>query len=638
MCGIAGKILFGRDALVSREAVVAMTSALAHRGPDDSGYHFAPNVGLGHRRLGRVRSRAERQPFANLGETAWIALDGEIHNAAALRWELERHRRVFRTTSDAEVVVQGYGEWGDQVVARLRGAFAFALWDGRLERLLIGRDRLGVRPLHYAVLDGRGLVFASEIKALLEDPEVPRDWDPAAVREYIALGYVPSPTTLFRRILKVPAGHLLTAQRGRIRVTQYWDLALLGEAAHPGAAPRAPKTRDHVERFDEVLRDAVGVQASDHGATVASMSGDVESAIVAGCLAERTPGQVITTEIAFDAAQAAKDASRARSLARHFGCQHHTDVVAPNVAALLPRLAWHFDEPLADAGIVTRYYEAAAARAHAPVALFAAGADEVWAGHDWHRLERIEALLRRPLGPLGFGVGLLARAVPLPFTAVRVARHLALPRADACARKHAWLHGAHRVYRLYTRDFARNAAGADPFAALRSVHEHCPSPDALDRALYVDIKTRLADQVLATLDRVSSAAGLQVRLPMLDYRLVEFGATVSSSFKLRGGTPKYLLRKALERRVPARLLQEQRRVEAPASAWLRGPLAPMMSDLLLSGRFRHRGIFDQKAVTRAWQAHLTGRRDHHRELWSLLMLELWFERFADAAPRVLRAA
>ncbi len=625
MCGIAGKVVFGRDDQVTRDVVTAMTGALAHRGPDGAGFHFSRRAGLGHRRLDIAGHGRERQPVGNHAETVWAALDGEIDNAAELRTQLQRRGRVFCTTGSAEVLVQGYDQWGDQVVERLRGAFAFALWDEPHARLLLGRDRVGIRPLCYSVIDGRGLVFASEIRALLEDPEVSRDWDPSAIKEYLALGYVPSPGTIFCRVAKLLPGHLLTLEHGHVRVRQYWDAPVGVEQERP--------EREYVAALRHLLGEVTRTQASDGPFAVLMPPRPASAALVAS-LPQDSPA--VATTVALDRLPMT-EVQQARAVAKRLGCRHHAELVTPRLIELVPRLAWYFDEPFADAAAITTYYLTAAARAQGTVALAAAGNNQLWAGEPHHRVEQMEARARRYLGPLGPGVGVLGQLVPLPFDFVRSAGRLVFRDADACAR-HRAAPGS-RLRRLCSADFVRETASVDPLLSLRSVYRNCASHDGLGRALYVDLKTRLADDVLTRLDRMSVAAALRMRLPMLDHRLVEFAATVPSTLKVRGKEPHYLFRRLLAEQLPPALLQADKHpFEAEPADWLRGPLASMASDVLLSGRFRQRGLFDWKAVTRAWQAHLTGRRDHHRELWSLLMLELWFERVVDGGASRLRAA
>jgi len=631
MHAIAGKITFGREHQPLRHVVVAMTEALAHRGPDGWGFHFAAGIGIGHRRSAPVQEPQEHQPVSNEDGTVWSALDGEILNGSAIGTELEARGHRFRTMTDAELLVHAYEQWGERAIERLEGAFAFVVWDERRRRLVLGRDRLGIRPLHYAVLPDKAVVFASELKALLEDPDVPRDWDPAAIKEYLTLGYVPAPATIFCRIVKLPAAHVLVAEHGRIRVGPYWDLPCAGQT---DARPE----REHVERLDELLERAVVRQSRDTDPVTALLSSEVGAIAVVGCLSGAGARQIVTSTAAFDEPPF-DEVNRTRAIARHFRTRHYTDLVTPDIPELLPRLAWYFDEPLGDPAAVTSYYSAVAARAYGPVAMAPTGSSEIWAGHERHRLEQAEDRARRWLGPLRFPAGLVAPVLPIPKGFIESARRLATPSAEAYVRKCAPFHPGTAGDRLFTVDFAQHTAGVDPLAAVRQAHARRASRDALDRALYVDAKTNLADNVLTVADRVSAATRLAMRLPMLDDELVDFAARVPSALKVRGGVAGYLLRRAAGMRAPRHLLGGSRHpFESDAARWLRGPLAPMASDLLLGGRFRHRGIFDPKAVTRTWQAHLTGARDHHLELWALLMLELWFERFVDRSAERLRAA
>ncbi len=630
MCAITGKIVFARNGHSPREAVRAMTAALAHRGPDGSGLHSGPNVALGHRRLDGTGHARDRQPLSNAAGTVWVTFDGEVLNARDLRHQLQARGRSFKTTTSAEVVVQGYEEWGDHVVDRLRGPFALAVWDAQRNRLLLARDRLGFKPLCYAALEGHTLVFASELRALLEDSEVPRDWDPAAVKEYLALGYVPAPATIFRRIVKLPAGHLLVAEHGRIRVSRYWDI--------PGAAGgKSRREEEYLEQLEALLGEVARTHGGGESVTYLLSPGEGSVTLLASLdAADALPESATTATLH---RRPSRDVEQSRAIAAHFGCEHRVELVALRLADLVPRLSWHFDDPLADPSAITAYHLAAAARAQAPVALTAAGTSDVWAGLPSHRRERAEGRARRWLGPLGIGVGLVGRMLPLPFDLVRTARHLGLAQAEACARNRSALGQPVRSDRLCTHDFLRATRGVDAFCSLRETYDVSGARDPLARALYVDLKTRVADHVLVRLDRMAVAASVQLRLPMLDHKLVEFAASLPSHFKLRGKQSRYLLRRLLDGRVSPKLLRRSADpFEATPSAWLRGPLASLASDVLLSGRFRHRGIFDSRAVTRAWQAHLTGRRDYHRELWSLLMLELWFEHFVDGAERRARAA
>jgi asparagine synthase (glutamine-hydrolysing) len=623
MCGIAGKFNFDQARPIDQTRLTAMTSVVAHRGPDADGFFVGPGIGLGHRRLSIIDLSTGDQPLTNEDRTIWVVFNGEIYNFAEIRTELESLGHRFRTRTDTEVIVHGYEQWGDRVVDRFRGMFAFALWDEPRRRLLLVRDRLGVKPLYYCA-SASGVTFGSEIKALLEDPDVPREWSADALDAYLTLQYVPCPQTMYRALRKVPPGHLLVAERGRVTVKQYWDLTFTGDG-------HAAREDDYLEQLDALVSESVRLRLVSDVPLGAFLSGGIDSSAVVAAMADTCAGRVVTTTVGFDE-QGFNELDYARTVARHLGVEQHETIVRPDIVELLPKLAWHFDEPFADSSAVPTYYVSQAAREHVIVALSGDGGDELWAGYTRHRIEQRELTARRWLGPLGATIaGRLAGSLPLGVKGARSLRHLALTPADACARKHAYgqfesdARGA-----LYSHDFATEVRDADPLAGFRLAYDACSSKDPLDRALYVDVKTYLVDDIMTKVDRMSMAVSLEAREPLLDHKLLEFAAAVPTSLKLKNGRSKYLLRRLLERRIPQAIVDRPKHgFEAPTAAWLRGPLAPMVDSLLLDGRLRDRGIFDHRAVAGLWHQHRDGRQDHRHRLWSLVMLELWFRQFVD---------
>jgi asparagine synthase (glutamine-hydrolysing) len=622
MCGIAGKLTWNPRGPIDPDLLGAMTDAVRHRGPDADGFYFGDGVGLGHRRLSIIDLATGDQPLANEDRTVWTVFNGEIYNFAEVRQELEAHGHRFRTASDTEVLVHGYEQWGVDLVDRLRGMFAFAVWDARERRLILARDRVGVKPLHYALLDD-GLVFGSEIKSLLVDPAVPRDWSPEALDAYLALLYVPAPLTIYRAVHKLPPGHVLVAEGGQVRVSRYWDLPF-------ATAARADSEDVWLEALEAELREAVGLRLISDVPLGAFLSGGIDSSLVVAFMKEASDAPVITTSIGF-AEGAYDELQHAKRVAQHLGVVQHTHVVTPHVEALLPRLAWHFDEPFADSSAVPTYYVSAAAREHVTVALSGDGGDELWAGYARHRVEHTEHRVRRALGPAASVVGQAARAVPLRVRGARSLRHLAHAPGHALALKHEYgmFDGAARQG-LYSAGFRASVGGSDPLSAFRARYDACDSADPLDRAMYVDVHTYLHDDVLTKVDRMSMAVSLESREPLLDHRLLEFAARVPVSLKLRDGVSKYLLRRVLAARLPAPVLARRKQgFAAPIAEWLRGPLEPMLHDLVRSRRSLERGVFEPAGVVRLLDEHGTGKEDHCHRLWQLLMLELWFRQFAD---------
>src|SRR5215207_2573170 len=478
MCGIAGR--FNYDALrpVERATLEAMTDAVAHRGPDASGYHLAPGIGLGHRRLSIIDLSTGDQPLGNENGTVWTVFNGEIYNFAEVRAELIAHGHRFKTGSDTEIIVHGYEQWGERCVEKFRGMFAFAVWDATARRLLLARDRLGVKPLYYAEIPGRGIVFGSELKSLLEDPDVPRDWRPDAIDAYLTLLYIPAPATIYRGVHKLEPGHVLIAEQGTIRTARYWDLEFTGDGD-----PR--REAEYLEELDALLRESVALRQIADVPLGAFLSGGIDSSAVAAYMVETSPRPPVTISVGFDDA-AYDELAHARTVAEHLGCEFHPRTVTPDIAALLPRLAWHFDEPFADSSAVPTYYVSKAARELVTVALSGDGGDELWAGYARHRVEQWEQHARGALGRAATVAGVLGRALPLSVKGARSLRHLGADPAHAYAAKHAYgMFETDAKTRLYSGDFGASVRHADPFAAFRDAYRRCRSTDPLDRGLYV---------------------------------------------------------------------------------------------------------------------------------------------------------
>jgi asparagine synthase (glutamine-hydrolysing) len=632
MCGIAGRFNYDPLRPVDRLVLEAMTDAVAHRGPDAAGYHLAPGIGLGHRRLSIIDLSTGDQPLCNESGTVWTVFNGEIYNFADVRAELLAHGHRFRTHSDTEIIVHGYEQWGERCVEKFRGMFAFAVWDAGARRLLLARDRVGVKPLYYAELPGRGIVFGSELKSLLEDPDVPREWRPDAIDAYLTLLYIPAPATIYKGIHKLEPGHVLVAEKGSIRTSRYWDLEFTG-----GGDPR--RESEYLEQLDALLAESVALRQIADVPLGAFLSGGIDSSAVAAFMVETSDRPPVTISVGFDHA-AYDELEHARRVAGHLGCEFHPRTVTPDIVSLLPKLAWHFDEPFADSSAVPTYYVSKAARELVTVALSGDGGDELWAGYARHRVEHWEQGARRALGPATAAAGILGRSLPLSVKGARALRHLGSDSAQAYALKHAYgMFEPDAKTRLYSGDFGKSVEHHDPFASFRDAYDRCRSIDPLDRALYVDVRTYMVDDILTKVDRMSMAVSLEARDPLLDHRLLEFAATVPISLKLKDGRGKYLLRKTLEKRVPREILERGKHgFEAPIGEWLRGPLAPMADALLSDGRLRDRGIFEPREVSRLWTEHRDGRVDHRHRLWQLMMLELWFRQFIDQAPARARYA
>jgi asparagine synthase (glutamine-hydrolysing) len=628
MCGIAGLVYADRAHPVDRDLVRRMTDVLRHRGPDADGLYVARGVGLGHRRLSIIDVAGGDQPIFNEDRTNAVILNGEIYNFQELRTELETRGHRFATRSDTEAIVHAYEEYGPECVARLRGMFAFALWDATRNRLLLARDRVGKKPLYYAA-DAGCLRFASELKALLRDPGLKREIDLESMEDYFTFGAVGAPRTIFQGISQLPPAHYLVWERGALRVSEYWDV--------PQGPVAVRSERQALEAFDEVFTDAVRLRLISDVPLGAFLSGGVDSSAVVEAMARLSSGPVVTTSVAFPERRFS-EAEHARVVADRLATQHHELLVSPRAAEVLPRLVWHLDEPFADASALPTYYVAKAARERVTVALSGDGGDEVFAGYERrYGLNRWEARLRGRL-PGWFRSGVLgplgqmypkADWLPRPLRARYVLQNLATTFERAYFADLSRFRPEDKSA-LLSPEFQTSLNGYDSFESFRRHFDRVRGLDPLTRLLYVDLKTWLANDILVKVDRMSMASSLEVRSPLLDHKVIEFAASLPSDLKYRGPVSKYLLKRHLDGRVPASVIYRPKQgFEIPLAAWLRGELREMGRELVLSPRALGRGYARPARVRVLWDEHQRGHRDRASQLWALMILELWHRTFVD---------
>ena len=615
MCGLAGKMIARRDGVVPASLLKAMCDRLAHRGPDGDGYYIGDGVGLGHRRLAIIDLPGGRQPIANEDETVWVVFNGEIYNYQALRAELAARGHRFRTESDTETIVHLYEEHGESFVDRLHGMFAIALWDARARTLLLVRDRVGKKPLYYSELAGGGVAFASELDALLVDPEVKRDIDPEALDAYLSIQYVPAPLSIYKSIRKLPAGHILRCAGAGVTLRQYWDVSF-GHDAEAGASDLNGWRDALSARLDAVVRERLQSDVP----LGAFLSGGLDSSVVVSYMAEAQPHPVVTCTATFDDDDH-DERQQARAVAAYLHCDHHEQAVHPKVTDLPVRMAAVFDEPFADPAAIPNYLLAGAARRFVTVALTGDGGDELFAGYWRHARAGLETRTRRVLGP---AVGsLIARLAP------ETRRAGLLPLTMAPDQAYAWKHSGllfdpELKRGLYTQGFAEVCRGFDPTDRFRQLYQRYPSADPLDKALYVDFKTSLPDGILVKADRTSMAHALEVRSPLLDHTVVELAAGLPSALKLHGRQEKYLLAQVAAARLPASLLGRPKHgLTIPLARWLRHDWREVADDCLFSPTAHSRGLFEPKFVRSLWDGHQAGRDLHTHHLWLLVMVELW---------------
>jgi asparagine synthase (glutamine-hydrolysing) len=611
--GIIGKLSFEADEALARPVLEQMLDAV-HRSHDGRGVYTAPGIALGC--SGTSADQVLTLVGTNERHSVRAIADSTISNAARLRAELERRNHAFRGHTDGELIAHAYEEWGPRCFEHLHGPFACAIWDEPNRRLLLARDHIGIRPLYFALLPGHGVVFATELRALFRDPGVTRDWCPAAIDTYLALGYVPAPLTPYRRVSKLEPAHLIVVEGRRLHVEQYWDLP---------ASTSSDAAETTIAALDRCLRGAVRRHLKDPRVDGILYSGSIASS----ALLSAEPG---TTQniVTVDVEQDASEIERSQAAARYLGRSASVEPGTFGMPLLARELASHLGEPIADPSAVTQFATCVAARRHADCALAAHGAAVLWAGYARHRVERIEAAVRTslaaPIATLGAG---LARSLQDSVTGARALSHLSLPAADAYAVKHAYglWEDEHRRA-IYSRGFAWEVRDVNPFARHLELYAARDTTDALDRALYVDARTCLPDNTLASVERAALAAGLDVRFPFLDREVVEFAATVPGRLKQRGRVGMYALRRLLGRRLPPPLMPAAHRQRA-RHPWLRAALASMVPPVLLAPRFDGRGVVSRPALRQLWEEYRDGRSDHSHRLWSLLMLEFWFREFID---------
>jgi asparagine synthase (glutamine-hydrolysing) len=631
VCGITG--LFdtrGRHDF-DEALLVRMNESQHHRGPDEVGLHREPGVALGHRRLSIIDLSTGQQPLYNAQGSVCIVYNGEVYNYRELIAELTALGYQFRTRSDTEAIVHAWEAWGEDCVKRLRGMFAFALWDRNRETLFLARDRLGVKPLHYALLDDGTLIFGSELKSLLAHGGVRRDIDPCAVEEYFALGYVAEPRTIFRGAFKLPAGHTLTLVRGRPLAPpqQYWDVrfSLDSKIDEAGAAVEL------VER----LRESVSLRLVSEVPLGAFLSGGVDSSTVVAMMAESSADPVNTCSIAFD--DPAFDESRhARTVSSRYGTRHFVDQVESDDFDLVDRLANVYDEPFADSSAIPTYRVCQLARRHVTVALSGDGGDESFGGYRRYRLHVAEERMRRVL-PLAFrqsAFGLLARLYPKADWAPRVFRAKSTFQAMQRDTTGAYFHTMSVVRddlrrRLFAPALMRQLAGYSALEVFERHAREAGTDDPLALAQYVDMKTYLVGDINTKVDRASMAHSLEVREPLMDHRLVEWLATLPTSLKLRRGEGKWLLKKAMEPYLPHEVLYRPKMgFSVPLARWFRGPLRERIRDALLGERLAATGLFDRACMRELLDKHQAGVRDYSTPLWALLMFDAFLRNVVDA--------
>jgi len=627
VCGICGKVNRDPDAPVDEGTLRRMAKALAHRGPDSEGFFVNNHVGLAHRRLAIIDlSPDATQPMSNEDGSIWIVFNGEIYNFHELRDALVRKGHIFRSRSDTEVIVHLYEDLGPEALRELRGMFALAIWDANHRQLLLARDRLGKKPLFYFA-GPSSFAFASELQSLLEDPSVPRVPDLEAIRYYLTYRYVPSPYSAFQGIRKLPPAHYLLLKDGQLRLGRYWTLHY-AEKSHEPEEVLSERARGYLE-------EAVRLRMISDVPIGAFLSGGLDSSAVVALMSRLSGAPVKTFSIGFEE-DAFSELPYARSIARRFGTDHHEFVVKPDAVSILPLLVRHFGEPFADSTAVPQYYLSKLAREHVTVVLAGDGGDEAFGGYDRY----VATLATRPTdripSPLRNGLaGVIRRLSKFPLSTpflLRTSRFLRALSDDPQRRYARWVShfDLQQQAALFSSAFLKQVRGIDPERLVLDVYQQTDATHLLDATLDVDVRTYLPDDLLVKVDITSMANSLEVRAPFLDHPLMEMAASLPPSLKIQGLEKKYLLKRAMAELLPVEILNRPKQgFIVPIDHWFRHDLQEMAYDTLLDPRSLGRGYFRPEVVRRLLDEHVRGVQNFHRQLWNLLMLELWHRCFID---------
>lgn len=622
MCGICGVV-----GVSDKELIKRMTDVVSHRGPDDEGYFLDDDVSLGHRRLSIIDLKGGHQPMHNEDESIWIVFNGEIYNYLDLRGYLEKKGHRFYTSSDTEVIIHAYEEFGDECVKKLRGMFAFAIWDMEQKKLFAARDRVGIKPFYYTT-QNKKFFFGSEIKSILQDDEIKREVDLESLNEYITFGYVPGPKTILKHIYKLLPGHTLTFSDNEVKIKKYWTLRFSHD-----------KNKDekyYAEKIYNILDECVKSWSMSDVPIGALLSGGIDSSAIVGLMSKNSEQEIKTFSVGFLEGEKFNELQHARIVSDFFGTDHHEIIVDfDKYIKFLPKSIWHMDEPMFEQATIPLYYVSELARKQVKVVLTGEGADELFAGYERYfgdyiatRYQKIPAIIRK----VGDKVILkttnhlyLSGLVKKGFEAMVIEDEF-----DRCMRWHTVFTKEDKE-ELYSKRYAHDIKNPDsPFQTIQKYHNDKAAENVLEKILYVDMKVWLPDDLLIKKDKMGMATSIEARVPFLDHNLIEFAATIPPNLKCKGLKTKYILKKAVSDLLPKVIIKKKKMgFPVPIEPWLRGELGDMAQDILLGPEARKRGYFEQEFVQKLLKSHQTGKKDMSKLIWPLIVFELWHRIYID---------
>jgi asparagine synthase (glutamine-hydrolysing) len=634
MCGICGKLSI--NGKVDRSLIEGMCETIAHRGPDDQGAYIGDLIGLGHRRLSILDlSQAGHQPMSNPDKTLWITYNGEIYNFQEIRDELQKYGYHFQSNSDTEVVLYAYQKWGADCLQRFNGIFAFAIWDEQNQRLFLVRDRLGVKPLYYH-LDSQNIIFASEIKALLQDSGLSKELSHEGILNYFTFGHSVAPNTIFRDVFKLMPGHYFTCDVKKnhfldVNISRYWSPPVPHWSRDEGEGYYA-------EMVHSLLKESVNRQLISDVPLGVFLSGGLDSSIVTSLISEASH-KVKTFSIGFPfKGTTYNELDDARLVAQHYGTEHHELVLDENdLTQALPALIYHFDEPFGDSAAFPTYLLSKFAREHITVSLSGEGGDEIFGGYRRYVVENF--ISRNPAISLLQNLGFNKTFSSLPDTS-RIQKLMdSFIIKDDAERYASWVCLFNKEMRkeLFRNTSSYGTNGFDPLNVYRDLFKK-NGAERVNQLLYIDQQTWLPDTYLEKVDKASMAVGLEVRVPILDHKLVEFAATIPAKYKVRGVSTKYILKKAFAKELPEATLRKRKHGFAvPLDPWMGKKTGGFVQNVLFDNKARSRGLFSQEYVKKLVDMHSEGKGHYHRQLWLLIVFELWCQRFLDSKVPAISA-